>query len=215
MSTSYAEAGVDLRLAGEVTARITQRLGSGLFGGFLPVSQLKSYREPVLVSSIDGVGTKVRLARRLGAVDGLGRDIVHHCVNDIAVHGAEPLFFLDYLAFDRLDPAAVDGIVRSIADACRDLGIRLSGGETAEMPALRPGQLDIAGAIVGVVEADAIVDGSTIRTETPSSPSRPPASTPTATRWFRRCSTPTTMPAMSRPWTAPSALRSWSRTAAI
>ena len=164
MSLSYRDAGVDLSLAEEVTAEIGRRLGSTLFGGFIPVPELKTYDEPVLVSSIDGIGTKVRLAGVLDAVEGLGRDIVHHCVNDIAVHGARPLFFLDYLAVHRLDPDLASRIVGSIADACDALGIRLAGGETAEMPLVyQPGHFDIAGAVVGVVERSAIIDGSMIR----------------------------------------------------
>jgi phosphoribosylformylglycinamidine cyclo-ligase len=164
MSIGYRDAGVDLNVADEVAARIKERVGTGLFGGFMPVSALKAYESPVLVSSIDGVGTKVRLAAKLGRLDGLGADIVHHCVNDIAVHGAVPLFFLDYLAFHRLEPEVVDRLVASIASACEALGIRLAGGETAEMPLVyAPDHFDLAGAIVGVVEEGAIVDGGSIR----------------------------------------------------
>jgi phosphoribosylformylglycinamidine cyclo-ligase len=160
---SYSDAGVDLALAEQITYRITTRLGSGLFGGFFPASALKGYDRPVLVSSIDGIGTKVRLAARLGQVDGLGQDIVHHCVNDLAVHGAVPLFFMDYLAFSRLEPDLVERIVASIAQTCAALGITLAGGETAEMPLVYPeGHFDIAGAIVGAAEESEIVDGRTI-----------------------------------------------------
>ncbi|MDQ2743592.1 MAG: AIR synthase related protein, partial [Chloroflexota bacterium] len=160
---SYRDAGVDLDLASGITDRITRRLGQCLFGGFLPVSSLKSYNSPVLVSSMDGIGTKVRLASQLGKVNGLGRDIVHHCVNDIAVHGATPLFFLDYLACHSLDPDLVGSIVDGIAGACENLGFALAGGETAEMPLVYPpGHFDVAGAIVGVVEESEIVDGRDI-----------------------------------------------------
>jgi phosphoribosylformylglycinamidine cyclo-ligase len=163
MSIGYRDAGVDLNVADEIAARIKERVGTGLFGGFIPVSALKTYESPVLVSSVDGVGTKVRLAAKLGRLDGLGADIVHHCVNDIAVHGAVPLFFLDYLAFHRLEPEVVDRLVASIASACEALGIRLAGGETAEMPLVyAPDHFDLAGAIVGVVEESAIVDGRSI-----------------------------------------------------
>jgi phosphoribosylformylglycinamidine cyclo-ligase len=165
VSVRYSDAGVDLNIADEVAARIKERVGNGLFGGFIPVSALKAYHAPVLVSSIDGVGTKVRLAAKLGRLSGLGMDIVHHCVNDIAVHGAEPLFFLDYLAFHHLEPDVVDRIVASIASTCEALGIRLAGGETAEMPLVyAPDHFDLAGAIVGVVEEAGIVDGRSIRT---------------------------------------------------
>lgn len=164
MSVRYSDAGVDLTVAAEVTAQIKERVGNGLFGGFIPVSALKTYDSPVLVSSIDGVGTKVRLAAQLDRLDGLGADIVHHCVNDIAVHGAQPLCFLDYLAFHRLEPRTVDRIVASIASACEALGIRLAGGETAEMPLVyAPDHFDLAGAIVGVVEEREIIDGRSIQ----------------------------------------------------
>ncbi len=164
MSVRYSDAGVDLGVAEEIAARIKERVGNGLFGGFIPVSALKTYTSPVLVSSIDGVGTKVRLAAQLDLLDGLGADIVHHCVNDIAVHGAQPLFFLDYLACHRLEPPMVDRIVASIASACEALEIRLAGGETAEMPLVyAPDHFDLAGAIVGVVEEHDIIDGSSIR----------------------------------------------------
>lgn len=164
MSVQYRDAGVNLDTATDISRRISSRLGSVLFGGFLPVSALKSYRDPFLVTSIDGAGTKVRLASRLGDLSGLGTDIVHHCVNDIAVHGATPLCFLDYLAFSHLDAEVVETIVNSIATSCERLGFELVGGETAEMPLVYPsGSLDIAGAIVGAVERDATIDGSAIR----------------------------------------------------
>jgi phosphoribosylformylglycinamidine cyclo-ligase len=164
MSVTYRDAGVDLTVAGEIAATLRARLQTGLFGGFLPVPQLKQYDLPVLVSSIDGVGTKVHLAAQLDRVEGLGQDLVHHCVNDIAVHGAEPLLFLDYLAFHHIEPALVERIVASIAAACSALGISLAGGETAEMPLIYPGgRFDLAGAIVGVVDQAQIIDGSAIR----------------------------------------------------
>lgn len=164
MTISYRDAGVDLAAAGEVTAGIKRHLQGALFGSFLPVPQLTTYDLPVLVSSIDGIGTKVRLAGLLDRVETLGQDIVHHCVNDIAVHGAVPLQFLDYLAMHRLDPPLVERIVAGIADACAALGLQLAGGETAEMPLVYPpGQFDVAGAVIGVVEQAAIVDGSNIR----------------------------------------------------
>jgi phosphoribosylformylglycinamidine cyclo-ligase len=163
MTLDYRNAGVDLRVAEEVAARISNRLGARLFGGFLPVPALRGYDSPILVSSIDGVGTKVRLAALLDRIEGLGEDIVHHCVNDIAVHGARPLLFLDYLAFHRVDPEFVDRLINSIAGACDTLDILLAGGETAEMPLVyTEGQFDLAGAIVGVVEEREIVDGRTI-----------------------------------------------------
>lgn len=159
----YRDAGVDLDRAEAVTARLRAHVGTSLFGGFLPVPALTTYDAPVLVSSIDGIGTKVALAALLRRLESLGDDIVHHCVNDIAVHGARPLLFLDYLALHRLDPDEVEAIVGGIARACARLGIALVGGETAEMPAVYPpGRFDLAGAVVGVVERDAIVTGSDI-----------------------------------------------------
>jgi phosphoribosylformylglycinamidine cyclo-ligase len=150
-------------VAEQITSRITNRLGSGLFGGFFPAHALKSYDRPVLVSSIDGIGTKVRLAAKLDRLDGLGQDIVHHCVNDIAVHGATPLIFMDYLAFNRLHPETVERVIASIAEACDALDIALAGGETAEMPLIyTEGNFDIAGAIVGVAEEAQIIDGRRI-----------------------------------------------------
>jgi phosphoribosylformylglycinamidine cyclo-ligase len=163
VSVLYREAGVDLEVADLIKGRISKRLGTGLFGGFVPVSALKRYDEPLLVSSIDGIGTKVRLAALLDKVEGLGQDLVHHCVNDIAVHGATPLFFLDYLALNRLIPNLVERIVASIEEACRAIGIRLAGGETAEMPLIYPqDHFDIAGSVVGVVERCEVIDGSAI-----------------------------------------------------
>lgn len=164
MTLSYHDAGVDLDVAEAVTAGIKQHLRGTLFGGFLPVPQLKAYDSPVLVSSIDGVGTKVHLAARLGQVERLGHDIVFHCVNDIAVHGAVPLQFLDYIAMHRLDTRLIETIVKSVADACASIGLQLAGGETAEMPLVYPpDRFDLAGAIVGVAEQSAIVDGTGIR----------------------------------------------------
>jgi len=160
--TTYASAGVSLESATSLSSWLNPRVG-GLFGGMVPASALKEYDHPVLVSSMDGIGTKVRLARRLGRFEGLGQDVVHHCVNDIAVHGAQPMFFLDYLAFHRLGEEIARRIVGSIADACASVGIALAGGETAEMPLVyREGELDVAGAIVGVVEQSEIIDGSSV-----------------------------------------------------
>lgn len=164
MSLRYRDVGVDLEVAETINSRIRDYLGNTLFGGFVEVPALREYEMPVLVSSMDGIGSKVRLAARLDRVETLGEDIVHHCVNDIAVHGASPLFFLDYVAFHRLDPSLIDRIVGSIRAACDRLNIALAGGETAEMPLVYPpGHFDIAGAVVGVVERAAIVDGSAIR----------------------------------------------------
>jgi len=135
--------------------------GIGFFGGFF---ELGERRNPVLVSSIDGVGTKLKIAIEMGRHDGVGRDIVNHCVNDIFVCGAEPLFFLDYIAVGRLLPERVAEVVRGMAIACRENGCTLIGGETAEMPGIYQLQdYDLAGCIVGVVEKDRIITGQGIK----------------------------------------------------
>jgi phosphoribosylformylglycinamidine cyclo-ligase len=134
----------------------------GLFGGFFQFAK-EQYREPVLVGSVDGIGTKIKLACQLRQYRGLGADIVNHCMNDIMVGGAQPLFFLDYLAFGRLESAIVLELMEGMSDACRDAGCALIGGETAEMPDIyHPGEFDLAGSIVGVVEKEKILDGRRI-----------------------------------------------------
>ncbi len=135
----------------------------GLFSGFYDLD-FKKYQRPILVSSIDGVGTKVKIAQMTGTYDSIGRDLVNHCVNDIMVCGAEPQFFMDYLAADKLHVNVVEEIVKGIAGACKDAGCALIGGETAEMPGVyAPDNFDVAGSIVGVVEFDKIIDGSQIK----------------------------------------------------
>ena len=167
----YRDSGVDIDRANEATKSIRDSVrrtwGSdvlsdvGHFGGLLRMPE--GYRDPVLVSSMDGVGTKLLVARMAGRYDTIGRDLVNHCVNDILVQGAKPLFFLDYVATGKLDPDMVAALVRGLADACEDNQCALIGGETAEMPDVyRHGDFDLAGAIVGVVERDAIIDGSSI-----------------------------------------------------
>lgn len=167
---SYKDAGVD-RERGENIKDSIKKLaadsfnqnvlkGIGLFSGFY-VLDTKALRHPVLVSSMDGVGTKVKIAQMMGVYDSLGEDLVNHCINDIMVCGADPLFFLDYIAADRLEPQMVREIVRGLARACKQAGCALVGGETAEMPGVyAKNNFDLAGAIVGLVERDAIVDGN-------------------------------------------------------
>jgi phosphoribosylformylglycinamidine cyclo-ligase len=144
--------------------RTPQVIGSiGGFGGlFAP--KLAGFREPVLVASADGIGTKLKLAFELDAHDKVGGDLVRHCANDIAVMGAKPLFFLDYLATAKLDAAALAKLVEGMAEACREEGIALLGGETAEMPGFyTPGEYDVAGFIVGIADRRAIPDIATMR----------------------------------------------------
>lgn len=166
----YRSAGVDLDAAARAKAKIrslarsTFTAGSlgdiGGFGGlFRP--DLQRYREPVLVASTDGVGTKLKVAFAAGRHDTVGYDLVSHCINDILVEGARPLFFLDYLAMGKLLPDLAEAVVSGVARACREFGVSLIGGETAEMPGFYPpGEYDLAGTIVGVVEREKILDGS-------------------------------------------------------
>lgn len=170
---TYADAGVDIEAAERAKARI-RRLARATFnknvlaeiGGFGGLFRLprRRWRDPVLVASCDGVGTKLKVAFLAGRHDTVGADLVNHCVNDIAVEGAEPLFFLDYLATGRLRPDTVEQIVAGLSAACRANGCALVGGETAEMPGFyAEGEYDLAGFIVGIVERAAILDGSRVR----------------------------------------------------
>ena len=168
----YRDAGVDIDAATQAKARIKQLARTtfsarvlrevGAFGGFFSLQGLP--RDAVLVSSVDGVGTKLKLAFALGRHDTVGADLVNHCVNDIAVHGAAPLFFLDYLATGKMHPKVVTEVVQGLAVACRRVGCALVGGETAEMPGFYPpDEYDLAGCIVGWVRRRRIIDGSSIR----------------------------------------------------
>jgi phosphoribosylformylglycinamidine cyclo-ligase len=167
---SYRAAGVDIDAGNALVdaikplARATARPGSDAgLGGFGALFDLKAagYRDPLLVATTDGVGSKLKIAIASGRHDTVGVDLVAMCVNDLVVQGAEPLFFLDYFATGKLDVAAARGIVGGIAGACRAVGCALIGGETAEMPGLyAPGDYDLAGFAVGAVERDRIVDGS-------------------------------------------------------
>ena len=165
----YKRAGVDIDAGNEVVRRIrglargTHTPGVlsdlGSFGGLFHIGA-RGFRDPVLVSSADGVGTKLRLAFLTGVHNTVGVDLVNHCVNDILVQGAQPLFFFDYLATGRLDPDVAVQIVEGLARACRDNGCALLGGETAEMPGFyADGEYDVAGFIVGCVERDRLIDG--------------------------------------------------------
>ena len=170
MKETYAKAGVNIDAAARVKqligkhARSTLRpevlSGVGFFGGLF---EFKGYHQPVLVSSVDGVGTKLKIACALARHDTIGIDIVNHCVNDILTCGAEPLFFLDYIGMGKLVPEQVEAVAQGLAQACREVGCALIGGETAEMPGLYAGEdYDLVGFIIGVVEKEKILMGKTI-----------------------------------------------------
>src|ERR1700720_2043480 len=170
-SVTYADAGVNIDRGNRTKQRIkylahktfTKGVLSeiGGFGGLFSVD--KKYLDPVLVSSVDGVGTKLKVAFEMKMHHTVGGDLVNHCVNDIAVQGAAPLFFMDYLAVGRLEPEVAERIVGGLAEACKHNGCALIGGETAEMPGFYPeGEYDLAGFIVGVVERERMVTGKTV-----------------------------------------------------
>ena len=165
----YADAGVNIAVADDVKQRI-RHLASrtytpsvlGGIGGFGALYALdkKKWKDPVLVSSADGVGTKLKVAMAMGVHSTVGGDLVNHCVNDVLVQGAEPLFFLDYLAMGKLEPQVVEQLVDGMSRACRKAGCALIGGETAEMPGFyAPGEYDLAGFIVGVVDRKHLLNG--------------------------------------------------------
>src|SRR5213080_4357692 len=167
--TTYRDAGVDIdamnsavlrmrdRVRGTYTAEVLSDVGS--FGGLFALDW-RQYQDPVLVSSIDGVGTKLKIAFAAGKHDTIGADLVSHCVNDILVQGARPLFFLDYFSTGKLSAEIVVEVVKGISEGCQAAGCALIGGETAEMPGLyQEGEYDLAGCIVGIVDRARIVDG--------------------------------------------------------
>src|SRR3954463_10342486 len=170
--TTYSDAGVDIDAATRATDRIKDlarrtfnertlsEIGSfgGMFDGAFP-----GLAQPVLVASADGVGTKLKIAFATGVHNTVGRDLVNHCVNDILVQGARPLFFLDYIATGKLSPDLVAGIIEGVTNGCRENGCVLLGGETAEMPGFyAEGEYDVAGFIVGIVDREKIIDGKTV-----------------------------------------------------
>lgn len=170
---TYADAGVDLSAWAETRNRIGALVKStynsnvvgkfGQFGGMFDVSMLKDYEKPILVSSVDGVGTKLKIAFETGIHDTVGEDIVNHCIDDILVMGAKPLYFLDYIGTGKLSPEVTDQFMTGLARACNVADVVIIGGETAEMPGIyNEGEYDIAGTIVGVVDEKDVIDGSTI-----------------------------------------------------
>jgi phosphoribosylformylglycinamidine cyclo-ligase len=170
---TYADAGVDIERATRTKQRIRYLAHKtfsrnvlseiGGFGGMYALD-MKRYTDPVLVSSVDGVGTKLKVAFEMKLHHTVGADLVNHCVNDIAVQGAAPLFFMDYLATGKLDPEIAEAVVTGIAEACKQNGCSLIGGETAEMPGFYPeGEYDLAGFIVGVVDRERIITGKDVQ----------------------------------------------------
>lgn len=171
-SISYADAGVDIERGNRTKQRIKYLAHRtfnknvlseiGGFGGLFQVDK-KKFQDPILVSSVDGVGTKLKLAFEMGVHHTVGGDLVNHCVNDIAVQGAAPLFFMDYLAVGQLDPEIAEKVVQGVAEACKHNGCALIGGETAEMPGFYPeGEYDLAGFIVGAVDRERIITGKNV-----------------------------------------------------
>ena len=170
---AYARAGVDIDLGNRMKATLPQLLASthrrevlgkvGGFGGLFALNA-RQFKQPILVSSVDGVGTKLKMAFAMDRHDTIGEDLVNHCVNDIAVLGAEPLFFLDYLGTGKLEPHVFTEIIKGFARGCAANRCALVGGETAQMPGFyQPGEYDVSGTIVGVVEKSRMLDGKAIR----------------------------------------------------
>ena len=173
MTKKYEDAGVSIKAGDDTVDKIKYYAKStfnksvladiGLFGAFFQ-PDLTGFKEPVLVSSVDGVGTKLKIATPLNKHDTIGQDLVNHCVNDIAVCGAEPLYFMDYMAFGKLEPEIASEIVKGFSIACKENGCALIGGETAEMPGMyQIGDYDLSGTIVGIVEKSKIIKGDKIK----------------------------------------------------
>ena len=171
-SVTYADAGVDIERANRAKRRIKYLAHRtfnknvlseiGGYGGLFQVDR-KKFKDPILVSSVDGVGTKLKIAFAMNLHHTVGGDLVNHCVNDIVVQGATPLFFMDYLAVGKLDPEVAESVVSGVAEACKHNGCALIGGETAEMPGFYPPEeYDLAGFIVGVVERDRVLTGKAV-----------------------------------------------------
>lgn len=174
MSIDYKQSGVDIDAGNEAVLNFKDKVkltfdknvitGLGSFGAMYDLRQVKKFKEPILVQSIDGVGTKLKIATLMGDFKSIGHDIVNHSCNDIVCQGAKPLTFLDYVAADKIDPVVVADIVNGMAEACQAVKVNLIGGETAEMPGVYlVGEHDVAGCITGVVERDKIITGDNIK----------------------------------------------------
>lgn len=173
MGKTYKDSGVDIKAGENLVGSIKDMVkstfndkvlsGIGHFGAFYEMDT-SAYKKPVMVSSVDGVGTKLKVAIMMDKHDTVGQDLVNHCVNDIAVCGAKPLYFMDYLAFGKLVPAKAEKIIEGFTIACRENGVALIGGETAEMPGLyNENDYDLSGTIVGIVEKDRIINGADVK----------------------------------------------------
>ncbi|GAB4334578.1 MAG: phosphoribosylformylglycinamidine cyclo-ligase [Phototrophicales bacterium] len=171
---AYKNAGVNIDAGHQATQLMKKAIQStyteavlsevGSFGGLFAADILKNMDMPILVASTDGVGTKTMVAAKVGKWDTIGQDLVNHCINDILVQGAKPLFFLDYVASSQLNPQQIAAVVSGCAKACRETGTALLGGETAEMPGVyQPGELDLVGTIIGVVDRSKLIDGKAIQ----------------------------------------------------
>ncbi len=171
---TYKDAGVSIDAGNESVKRIKKHVKStftkdvlldvGKFGGMISLEKAKKMKKPALVCSIDGVGTKMKVASMANKWDSVGKDIVNHSSNDILVQGAFPVAFMDYIASDKIEPEQIEQIVKGISEACREAGIALIAGETAEMPGVyEKGETDLAGAIYGLVDAEDVIDGSKIK----------------------------------------------------
>jgi len=171
-SDLYKSAGVDIDLATRLLADVKSKLAAarrpemlapiGGFGGLFQID-LSKYREPVLVSSIDGVGTKLMIACMMGKYDTVGHDIVNHCINDISVQGAEPIYFMDYIGIGKLRSPLYEQVLGGIADACKAANCAVLGGETAEMPGMYGNDFDLVGVITGIVEKSELITGEKVR----------------------------------------------------
>ena len=173
MSDAYARSGVNIGEGNRAVQLMKDAVrsthdarvlaGIGAFGGMFDASALKAMAAPVLVASTDGVGTKTKVAAAMGRWETIGQDLVNHCVNDILAQGAQPLFFMDYIAASKLDAGQAATVVTGMAVACRENGLALLGGETAEMPGVYvDGEMDVAGTIVGVVDRTQAIDGTRV-----------------------------------------------------
>ena len=171
-SSRYAEAGVDIDLAGKLLKDVKEKINAtkrpevlapiGGFGGLFQLD-LSKYNEPVIVASVDGVGTKLMVAEMMGKYDTVGYDIVNHCIDDIIVQGAEPLYFMDYIGIGKLRSPLYENVLGGLADACKNQNVALLGGETAEMPGLYGEEFDLVGSITGIVEKSKIITGENIK----------------------------------------------------